>query len=130
MEGSIARCEDLVAGLRVKLANPDITESDREMMQAEMKRHDAMLNTRRGQLQDLLIVPKPETTSLSRDAARDLEDALRSATDDMQNDLRAILFKHGQLNRERAKVFRLRETLEARKKWLEEHHQESAATKE
>jgi len=62
---------------------------------------------------------------LSRDAARDLEDALQSETDDMQADLETIFFKHSQLNHERAKVYKIQRTLEARKKWLQEYRNDS-----
>ncbi|MBT8207522.1 MAG: hypothetical protein KJO18_04545 [Acidimicrobiia bacterium] len=121
LKDSIDRCESLVAGLRNDLRRPNLTVADRELMQAEIDRHTAMLEKRQAQLDELLIVENPPTDPLSRDAALEVQYSLEDLTDDLQNDLSSVFLKHDQLNRERVRLYKLKANLEARKKWLADH---------
>lgn len=126
LKKSVERCERLIAGLKENLAMPKLSKADRELMESELKRHSGMLDTRRSQLYQIEFVDKPYTSELSQDAARDLEDALEEQTADIWRDLDTVFFKHAQLNRERAKVHKLKANLKARKDWIAEYEAKSA----
>ena len=121
LEKSIERHESLIASLKDKLANRKMSKTDRELMAAELKRHEELLSIREFQRSEMLEVDVPDTDALTKTAAKDLEDALADASGDLRRDFETIFVKYAELNKERQKVFRLKENLEARKKWLEEH---------
>ncbi|NIP95349.1 MAG: hypothetical protein GWO24_18655, partial [Akkermansiaceae bacterium] len=121
LKKSIERHESLIAGFKDSLENRRMSEADRELMRSEMNRHIRILDTRQGQLEELIIVPQPATAPLTRDAAMDLQDALKDAASDMRRDFETIFVKYADLNRERSKVFKLKRNLEARKKWIAEY---------
>jgi len=118
---SIRRCEQLIARMRDDLKDQSLSKTDRALMRSELNRHLAMFDKRNHQRSQLLLVEQPNTSPVSRDAAIDLEDALDDQIADMRRDLNAIFAKHFQLNVERAKVFKLKANLDARKKWLKEY---------
>lgn len=121
LKKSIAGCESRISVLRKELEDKGLSEIDRGVIQSDLDSHLAMLQTRRTQVEELLVVEKPETTEISRDAATELEEAVGDLMDDVQRDLQMISLKHAQLSGEQSKLFKLKANLEARKKWLEEH---------
>lgn len=121
LKESIEHCEGRVGALRDKLKRGSLSEAEREVVQQELDSHLGMLKTRREQVDGLLIVEDPDTVEVSRDVARDMEEALEDLVDDMQRDLRLIVLKHSQLNREQSKLQALKKNLEARKAWIEEY---------
>jgi len=121
MKKSIARCELRVGTMKSYLKDAKLTEADRGVMKEELDVHVAMLKTRRQQMEELLVVEKPKTVEVNRNVARDLEEALGDLIEDMQRDLRVIILKHGELNREQLKLSKVQSNLDARKKWLEEY---------
>jgi len=121
MKKSIARCESRVGTMKSYLKDTKLTEADRGVMKEELDVHVAMLKTRRQQMDELLVVGKPETVEVNRNVARDLEEALGDLIEDMQRDLRVIILKHGELNREQLKLSKVQSNLDARKKWLEKY---------
>jgi len=118
---SIEHCERRVGALRDDLKDGKLSDVEREIIQQELDSHLGMLKTRREQVDGLLVVEDPNTVEVSRDAARDLEEALGDRVDDFQRDLRLIVLKHSQLNREQSKLRAIKKNLEARKAWLEEY---------
>ncbi|MGB6220047.1 hypothetical protein [Haloferula sp.] len=123
LKESIEHCEGRVGALRDNLKRGRLSEAEREVVQQELDSHLGMLKTRREQVDGLLIVEDPNTVEVSRDVARDMEEALGDLVDDMQRDLRLIVLKHSQLNREQSKLQALKENLEARKAWIEEYEE-------
>lgn len=121
LKKSIERHESLVASLKNRLENRKMSDADRELLEAEMARNVSLLATRKSQLEELTLVSQPSTAELNRDAALDLQDALRDAAEDMRQDFETIFVKYAQLNRERSKLFKLETNLEARKKWLADY---------
>ena len=85
-----------------------------------------MLQKRRGEIEDLLIVKKPDTTEVSKDAADDLEEALVDLLDDVQRDIQMITLKHTQLNREQENLGKLKSNLRARRDWLDAYEKKAA----
>ena len=127
LDNSIERCEQLVAARGEDLKNESLSSFEREVLQSELDAHRSMLGKRKMQKNELVIVDDPTgTTEISRDAAMLLEDSISELLDDVQRDLRMVVLKHTQLNREQAKVAALKENLEARKKWLEDYEKENA----
>ena len=98
-----------------------MSDLDRKLMEAEMNRDIAILDSREGQLEDMLMPPTPDTGPINRDAALDIENALRDASDDLRQDFDSIFAKYAELNRERSRIGALRKNLEARKKWIEDY---------
>jgi len=121
LKKSIERLVALVAGQEDSLANRKMSKAESSLMQSEMDRNKALLELRNGQLQELLEVDTPATASVGRDAAQDLQHALRDSAADMRQDFEAIFVKYGELNRERAKFFKLKRDLEAREAWIKDY---------
>lgn len=121
LKKSIERKKNQVSDLRLRLKNPKLSAADREITEQELNRSIAILDSRQGQLEELVLVNKPSTQEISRDAALDLQDALKDAADDMRHDFDTIFRKYSELNRERSKVFKLKDNLEARKKWIADY---------
>ena len=127
LEKSIERCNTRIHGMRADLEQKNFTEVDREMIQSELDVHQAMLEQREQQMKDLLVVAKPNTTEVTRDEAQALESAVDELMADIQRDVRAIAYKHAQLNAEEEKIAQLESTLEARKKWLADYEAQSSS---
>lgn len=121
LEKSIARCESLISGLRNDLENKNLSVVDRGVIKSELDTHLSMLNRRRAQVEELLVVEKPDTTEVSHEAAKNLEEAVGDLMGDVQRDLQTLSLKHSQLSGEQSKLFKLMDNLQARKKWLEEY---------
>lgn len=121
LKESIGHCEGRISNLRNALKKTGVAGAERGVIQQELDSHLGMLETRRRQMDGLLVVDKPETVEVSRDVARDLEEAVGDQVDDLQRDLRLIVLKHSQLNREQSKLQALKENLKARKTWITEY---------
>jgi hypothetical protein len=126
LKKSIAGCEARIKDLRKNLEDKSLSEIDRGVIQSDLDSHLSMLQTRQSQVEELLVVEKPNTTEISRDAAAELEEAVADLMGDIQRDLQTIILKHAQLSGEQSKLFKLQENLEARKKWLEEYEKTEA----
>ncbi|MAS95025.1 MAG: hypothetical protein CMO55_17655 [Verrucomicrobiales bacterium] len=123
---SVARCESRIRNIREFLKRDSLTEASRDIAQSELRTHQLMLQKRRGEIEDRLIVKKPDTTEVSKDAADDLEEALADLLDDVQRNIQMITLKHTQLNREQENLGKLKENLKARKEWLDAYEKKAA----
>lgn len=121
LKKSIAGCESRIRDLRKDLEDKSLSEIDRGVTQSDLDSHLSMLQARQMQVEELLVVEKPDTTEISRDAATELEEAVGDLMNDVQRDLQTIILKHSQLSGEQSKLFKLKDNLDARKKWLEEY---------
>lgn len=126
LEKSIGRCDLRIRNLSTELERNDLSEIDRKVIQSELDAHRSMLQRRQNQVEDLLVVGKPDTTELSRDAANDLAEVVSDLLADIERDVQMLSLKHTQLNDEELKASRLKENLVARKKWLEEYEKEES----
>lgn len=121
LKESIERCQSAVGARRKDLKESGLSEIDRGVLQEELNVHAAMLKTREGQLAELLVVDEPKTEEVNRDVARDLEEAIGDLIGDLQRDVRVIILKHAEMNREQVKLGKVKANLEARRKWLEDY---------
>ena len=80
-----------------------------------------MLRLRENQINDLIIVSKPNTNEISRDAAIELTKSMDALLEDIQKDIQLIYVKHLQVRSEMSNLNQLKEKLTAQKKWLESH---------
>ncbi|MHB1083082.1 MAG: hypothetical protein ACYC67_27060 [Prosthecobacter sp.] len=121
LEKSIVRCESLISGLRHDLENKNLSVIEQGVLKSELDTHLTMLNRRRSQVDELLVAEEPDTTAVGHEAAKNLGEAVSDLMGDLQRDIQMITLKHSQLSAEQDRLFRLRENLEARKKWLENY---------
>lgn len=126
LKKSIAGCESRIKDLRKDLEEKGLSETDRGVIQSDLDSHLSMLETRQKQVEELLVVEKPDTREMSRDAATELDEAVGDLMNDVQRDLQTIILKHSQLSGEQSTLFKLKENLDARKRWLEEYEKEGA----
>ena len=125
LKKSIERHDSLKRGLEESLASRKLPDSDRRLLEAELKRHERLLADRRAQLLEMAEVGQPDTEALTAEDARELMRALENAAEDLRRDFDQVFFQYAELNRERDKVAGLKANLEARKKWLEEYEAKS-----
>jgi hypothetical protein len=77
-----------------------------------------VLENRKSQLADFVLVDAPSTKAISQRAALDIEHALDDAVSDFQSDIRLIKQKYAEVKSERKRIQKLEVNLAARKKWL------------
>lgn len=121
LEDSVGRCELRIRDLREALRKNGLSETSRDIIHSELRAHDAMLQKRKREIDELLIVENPGTNEVTRDAADDLGDSLNDLLDDVQWDIQMITLKHAQLNREQRNLTKLKDNFTARKEWLKKH---------
>lgn len=121
LRNSIERCQSAVEARRADLKDPGLSGIDRGVLEEELNVHVAMLKTREGQLEEELVVDEPNTQEVNRDVAKDLEEAVGDLIGDLERDVRVIILKHAEMNREQVKLSKVKANLEARKNWLEEY---------
>lgn len=121
---STHRCKNLIFNLQKQLESEKLDPEDAKLIQGEIKNHKAMLRLRESQLNDLLLVSKPNTAEISRDAAIELTKSMDALLKDIQKDLQLIYIKHLQLRSETSNITKLKDKLSAQRKWLEAHKKE------
>ncbi len=104
--------------LEEKLRTGNISETEKQLYQSDIKRIDYIVMARTEQLNKLQVVEIPETEKVGRREAYDLGKLLEDAKDDLRSDFFMIFQKYEELNKLRAQVAQLSENLEARKTWL------------
>lgn len=126
LDKSIDRCNSRIRSLSKDLEDKNLSEIDRKVIQSELDTHLSMLQRRQRQVEDLLVVENPDTKEITRDAADDLAGAVGDLMKDVDRDVRMLSFKHTQLHDEESIAFKLKENLDARKKWLEEYKEKKS----
>ena len=121
LEKAVARLEQMIAGHNQTLKENRLSKAENEIIQAEVENYERLLSLRYSQLSEMREVSPPSTQELQMDEAMDFQDALRDAVTDLRRDYNSIFEKYAELNRQRDRLFRLKENLEARKKWLADY---------
>lgn len=122
LKKSITRYESLIAGIENQLKNQEPSPTEKELLTAELARHQQSLDTRKKQLMEVRTASQPEaTTSVGKEQAQDLVDAFNDSVSDLKQDLNTIRAKYSEFRVERNQLSDLKKNLEARKKWLEEY---------
>ena len=127
-EGVVAGLQDSIAHLTQrndylagKLKGQGLSDIERDLYQDEIERNQSLIGQREIQLEAFTSTPTPETESLSRDQAHEIEQLVEDSRADLRSDFFTIFRKYSELNRERAEVKALVDNLEARKAWLQEY---------
>lgn len=123
LKKAIERHETRISDLKLFLERT-MSSTDRALLEAELKHTEEMLAVRKEQYREMLEVGQAHTSSVSRDQAQDMENALDDAGADLRHDMASIFQKYAELNRERGKVFKAKDNLEARKKWIADYIKE------
>ena len=100
------------------LTNTKLTEEQRSLRQDELGRVDAMLDNLKTKRRELAIPSGGATKELGRTEATDIEKMLDDARGDLSRDFWDILKKFSELDKERTKIYELKENLKAREEWL------------
>ena len=118
LKKSVTRYESLANGVTQKLKSTDISTEYRSLLDSEQSHYMQVLENRKSQLADFVLVDAPNTQAISQSQAIDIERALDDAADDFQSDIRLIKQKYAEIVDERRRIQKLEVNLAARKKWL------------
>lgn len=121
LEKTVIRFESLANGVTQKLKSTEISAEYRSMLESEQSHYLQVLENRKSQLADFVLVDAPSTKAISQSQAMDVEHALDDAADDFQSDIRLIKQKYSEIVSERRRIQKLEVNLAARKKWLEDY---------
>lgn len=121
LKKSIERHENSASDLKANLKSNRYSETDRQLMTMELKRHEKLLEARKEALREMSEVAMPNTASVDRNEAHHLQQSLADTSEDLRRDFDTIFAKYNEYTEEREKVYALKDNLAARKKWLEEH---------
>ncbi|MCB1232736.1 MAG: hypothetical protein KDN19_21000 [Verrucomicrobiae bacterium] len=114
---------DYLAG---KLKGSNLSDLEKELYQGEIERNRALIGQRGAQLEEFTTTPTPETESLSRNEAHEVEQLVQDSRADLREDFFAIFRKYAELNGERAEIKKLEDNLEARRVWLKDYDAKQA----
>ena len=121
LEKSVTRYETLANGVTQNLKSTEISAEYRSLLESEHSHYTQVLEHRKSQLADFVLVDAPNTHAISQSQAIDIERALDDAADDFQSDIRLIKQKYAEIVDERRRIQKLEVNLTARKKWLEDY---------
>jgi len=121
LKKSLERHQNLQNSLENTLKSSSLPAADRKLRESELQRHRKIVAQRQDQLNEMSDVETPGTFPVSAEDAREMENALDDAADDLRRDFDQVFYKYAELNRERAKLAKISQNLAARKKWLSEN---------
>jgi hypothetical protein len=118
----IERMESLRRDLVGQLENPKLSEESRNLAIHELGQKDAIIEHLKSQLQEVVM---GEGSAVARqpslDEAIDIDNLLQDSSKDLRDDVSRLFRLYDVFSTERAKTAALKENLEARKAWLENH---------
>lgn len=123
LEKSITRYESLANGVAQNLKGTNVSPEYRELLESEAKHYATVLDNRKRQLADYVLVETPNTKAISQSAALDVEHALDDAVSDFQSDIRQIKQKYAEVKSERQRIQKLEVNLKARQQWLKDYEE-------
>ncbi|MFC5050781.1 hypothetical protein ACFPK9_09155 [Rubritalea spongiae] len=123
LDEAITRNESRVNGMVERLKDPNLTPESKELMESELAHYQEVLETRKRQKADFVLVDKPKTKPISQHAAMDIEKALDDAIHDLRDDMYHVKQKYAELREEQKVIQKLTVQLEARKKWLADYEE-------
>ncbi|MEM7601436.1 MAG: hypothetical protein AAF357_08475 [Verrucomicrobiota bacterium] len=107
--------------LQGKLQGSTISDTERALYESDIERITATLRSRESELARLTTDAVPETRKLGRDEAYDLGRHLEDGRSDLRSDFFLIFQRYDELNKLRAQIASMKESLAARKAYLAEH---------
>jgi len=118
----IERMEVLRKVLVVRLEDRNLSEDERNLVIYEIGQKDAMMERLKSQLEDVILhAGSGGARQPSLDEAIDIDNLLQDARKDLRDDVSRLFQLYDVFVKERAKTTALKENLEARKAWLEQH---------
>ena len=118
----IERMESLRRDLVGQLENPKLSEESRNLAIHELGQKDAIIERLKSQLQEVVM---GEGSAVARqpslDEAIDIDNLHQDSSKDLRDDVSRLFRLYDVFSTERAKTAALKENLEARKAWLENH---------
>jgi hypothetical protein len=121
LEKAIASLESRRDSIKGMLASGRFSGAEKELQEQELAHVSALAEGRRQQLAEVVRAGDPGDTPVSKDQADDLRELFGDARRDIAADFQKTLRLYHDASAERDKLHRLKETLAAREKWLEEN---------
>ena len=121
LEKAIANLESRRNEAMTQLKRDDLTEVDREIQKFELDHLNSVLEIRRGQLIEVTTPAAEPGETASKSEADDMRDLFRDAVSQLRADFNDNLRLYRQAKAENEKLFKLKENLAAREKWLSEN---------
>ena len=107
--------------LKEKLKGTNLTDLERELYQSEIAQNESIIEQRKVKIEEFASSDPPETESLDRNTAHNMELLIRDSRADLREDFFSIFRKYAELNRARAELKGLTDNLAARKAWLADY---------
>lgn len=107
--------------LEEKLKTDTITDTERSLYETDVKRIANIMRTRQDELKLLNSADQPDTRKVGRDEAYDMGKLLEDTRSDLRSDFFMVFQRYDELNKLRAQIAAMNESLEARKAYLAEH---------
>lgn len=118
LRGAIENLESRRSEAVAQLKRDDLTEVAREIQKFELDHLDSVLEIRRGQLLEVTTPSADPNETASANEAYDMRDLFRDAVSQLRDDFNDNLRLYRQAKAENEKLFKLKENLAAREKWL------------
>ncbi len=100
------------------LTNSTLTDAQRSLRQGELGRVDAAIDNLKLKRRELAIPSGAATKEIGRTEVSDVEKMLDDSRGDLARDFNDIFTKFSELDRERTKIYELKDNLKAREEWL------------
>lgn len=111
--------------LKEKLKGTNLTQIERELYQSEIAQNESIIEQRKVQIEEFASSVPPETESLDRSTAHNMELLINDSREDLREDFFSIFRNYAELNRARAELKGLTDNLAARKAWLADYDAKS-----
>ena len=121
LEGAIANLQSRRSEAATNLKRDDLTEVEREIQKFELDHLDSVLAIRERQLVEVTMPSAEPGETASRDEADDMSDLFEDAVGQLRDDFNDNLRLYRQAKAENEKLFKMKENLAAREKWLSEN---------
>lgn len=121
LEAAIANLEDRRNEAASQLKRDDLTEVEREIQKFELDHLNSVLEIRRSQLVEVTMPSAEPSEMASRDEAADMSNLFQDAVGQLRDDFNDNLRLYRQAKAENEKLFKLKQNLAAREKWLSEN---------
>lgn len=107
--------------LEEKLKGDTITDTERALYESDVRRITETIRSRQDEMIRLNSADRPDTRKIGRDEAYDLGRMLEDTRSDLRSDFFLIFQRYDELNKLRAQIATMKESLAARKAYLAEH---------
>ncbi|MEI7927262.1 MAG: hypothetical protein WCH40_01830 [Verrucomicrobiales bacterium] len=118
LEKALTTNQSRRAAIADTLDKRKISDDERKLQQKELGRLDAVIDNLKSQKLALALPSAGATKEVGGDEAHDTEQMLDDARVDLSRDFSDIMRKYGELDKERTRLFDLKNNLKTREEWL------------